>query len=155
MVFQTHNFTLDSAIQLKDAGLVAASAAATVSSAAAYADFGAANAYARFAIVIDWTACEVDSGNEVYTIQVEGSTATSFSTKYRLATRQFGDSSVNAQPVDTTSSGRAVIFADNVACTSASDPGSEIACQYVRIYCTVGGTVATGFNYTAWLVPLC
>ena len=154
MVFQTHNFTLDSATQLKDAGLVAASAAATVSSAAAYHDFGAANAYARFAIVIDWTACEVADGNEVYTVQVEGATASAFSTVYRLATAKFGDSSVNNQPVDTTPSGRAVIFADNVACTSATDPGSEIACRYVRIYLTVGGTVATGFNYTAWLVPL-
>lgn len=154
MAFQTHNFTLDGATQLKDAGLVAASAAATVSSAAAYADFGAANAYARFAIVIDWTACEVDSGNEVYTVQIEGATATAFSTVYRLATQKFGDSSVNGQPVDTTPSGRTVLFADNVVCTSATDPGSVYATRYVRVYLTVAGTVATGFNYTAWLVPL-
>lgn len=154
MVFQTHNFTLDSATQLKDAGLVAADAAGQVSSAAAYVDLGAANAYSKFAVVIDWTACEVASGDEAYDIQVQGSTATSFSTKYILASKKLGDSTVTLQPVDTPPSGRIVIFGDNVACTSATDPGSEIACQYIRVYADVAGTIATGINYTAWFIPL-
>ena len=154
MAFQTYNLTLDTATQLKDAGLVAADAAGQVSSAAAYVDLGAANAYAKFAVVIDWTACEVASGDEVYDIQVQGSTASSFSTKYILASKKFGDSSVTLQPVDTAASGRAVIFCDNVATTSASDPASQIACQYIRVYADVGGTIASGFNYTAWFVPL-
>jgi hypothetical protein len=117
-------------------------------------DLGAANAYARFAIVIDWTACEVATGDEVYTITVEGATATSFSTAYRLASRGFGHSSVNGQPVSTPPSGRVVLFSDNVAITSATDGGSTIAAQFIRVKCVVAGTIATGFNYTAYLVPL-
>lgn len=154
MVFQTHNFTLDSATQLKDAGLVAADAAGTVSAAAAYVDLGAANAYAKFAVVIDWTACEVADGNEAYHMRVEGATASAFSTAYILAKQSLGDSSVTGQPVDSPPNGRIVIYGDNVACTSATDAGSEIACRYIRIYCDVAGTIATGINYTAWFVPL-
>lgn len=154
MVFQTHNFTLDSATQLKDAGLVAADAAGTVSAAAAYHDMGAANAYGRFAVVIDWTACEVATGDEVYAIRVQGSDTSSFTNAYVLAERRFGDSTVSFQPVDTAPTGRAVIYADNVAATSATDGASQIACRYIRVYADVGGTIATGFNYTAWLVPL-
>jgi hypothetical protein len=153
MAHQNFQYTLDESLCLKDAGLVASSAAATVDSAAVYIDLGAANAYAEFDVVIDWTACEVASGNEVYTVQIEGATATAFSTVYRLITRAFGDSSVNGQPVDTTPSGRVVISCNNVAHTSATDPESTIACRYVRLYTTVSGTVATGFNYTAYLVP--
>ena len=154
MGFQGYNLTLDSATQLKDAGAITSSAAGTVSSAAAYVDLGAANAYAKFAVVVDWTACEVAMGDEVYDIQVQGSTATSFSTKYVLASKKLGDSSVNGQPVDTPASGRMVIFCDNVACTSASDPNSLIATQYIRVYATIAGSIATGINYTAWFVPL-
>jgi len=154
MAFQAHNFTLDTALQLKDAGLVAADAAAQVGGADQYIDLGAANAYARFAVVIDWTACEVASTDEVYDVQVQGSTATSFSTKYILASKKFGDSSVTLQPVDTPPSGRTVIFCDNVAHTSATDGNSIIATRYIRLYTDVAGTIATGFNYSAWLVPL-
>ena len=154
MAFQTHNFTLDGATQLKDAGLVAADTAGQVNSAAAYFDVGAANAYARYAIVIDWTACEVATGDEVYDLQIQGSTATSFSTKYILTSRKLGDSSVTLQPVDTPPSGRIVIYGDNVAHTSATDGSVQIACRYIRIYADVAGTIATGLNYTAWLVPI-
>lgn len=154
MAFQTHNLLLDGATQLKDAGLVAADAAATVGGSAAFFDCGAANAYARFAIVIDWTACEVATGDEVYAIKVQGATATTFSTAYVLTERRFGDSSVSFQPVDTPPSGRVVLYCDNVAHTSASDGNAQIACRYIRIYTDVGGTIASGMNFTAWLVPI-
>lgn len=153
MVFQTHNFTLDSATQLKDAGAITSDTAGTVSSVAAYVDLGAANAYSKFAVVIDWTACDVASGDELYSLKVQGATASAFSTSYTLAMKQLGDSTVTGQPVDTPASGRIVIFGDNVACTSASDPGSEIACQYIRIYLDVAGT-SPSLNYTAWFIPL-
>ena len=150
MGFQARNFTLDSGTQLKDAGLVAADAAGTVSSAAAYVDLGAANAYSRYAVKIIWTACEVADGNEVYHIKVQGSTTSDFSTAYDLAKKSYGDSSVNGQPVDTAPAGEDVIYGDNVACTSATDGNSQIACRYIRIYTDVGGTIATGMNYAAW-----
>lgn len=153
MAHQNYNFTLDTATQLKDAGLVAADAAGTVDSAAAYVDLGSAAAFSKFKVVIDWTACEVASGNEIYAIKVQGSTTSDFSTAYDLAIKNFGDSSVTLQPVDTAPTGRAVIYGDNVVVTSATDPNSVVPCRYIRVYADVGGTIATGMNYTAWFLP--
>jgi len=154
MAFQPHNITLDGALQLKDAGLVAADAAATVGGSAAVIDLGAANAYARFAVVIDWTACEVASTDEVYAVRIQGSTTSSFSAAYTLAERRFGDSSVSFNATDTPPSGRCVIYGDNVAHTSATDGNSVEALRYIRLFTDVSGTIATGMNFTAWLVPI-
>lgn len=154
MAFQPHNITLDGALQLKDAGLVAADAAATVGGSAAVIDLGAANAYSRFAVVIDWTACEVASGDEVYAVRIQGSVATSFTNAYTLAERRFGDSSVSFNATDTPPSGRCVLYGDNVAHTSATDGNSVEALRYIRLYTDVSGTIATGMNFSAWLVPI-
>jgi len=154
MAFQPHNITLDGATQLKDAGLVAADAAATVGGSAAVIDLGAANAYARFAVVIDWTACEVASSDEVYAVRIQGSVASSFTNAYTLAERRFGDSNVSFNATDTPPSGRCVIYGDNVAHTSATDGNSVEALRYIRLYTDVTGTIATGMNFTAWLVPI-
>jgi hypothetical protein len=153
MAFLGQDYTLDGATQLKDAGLVAADAAAQVGGAAAYFDVGAANAFCCFDIIIDWTACEVASGDELYDIRIQGAEATAFSTAFTLCSRKFGDSSVNFQPVDTSPSGRVVISGNNVAITSATDGNSIIACRYIRVYTDVTGTIATGMNFTAYLVP--
>ncbi len=94
-------------------------------------------------MVIDWTACEVATGDEVYDIQVYGCAATNFTTDYILTSRKFGDSSVTSQGVDTPPSGRAVLFADNVAHTSATDGNSVEALRYVRLSVDVGGITIT------------
>jgi hypothetical protein len=116
-------------------------------------NFGAANAYARFAVVIDWSAMDVASGSELYQFQVQGATTSAFSTAYVLAEKRLGDTTVNLQPVDTTAAGRTVIYCDNVAVTSASDANSLIATQYVRLSCVSSGTTPT-VTYSAWLVPI-
>lgn len=153
MAFQTYNYLLDSGTQLKDAGLVAADAAGTVGGAAAYVDLGAANSYAEFDVVVDWTAMEHDTGDEVYELRVQGAEATTFATPYTLARTRIGIAALAFQPVDHNATGRVVLHCDNVACTSATDANSLIATRYIRIYCDVTGTIATGFNYTAYLVP--
>jgi hypothetical protein len=156
MAFQTHNVTLDSGLELKAAGLVASDASgASLSGGVAYVDLtGAANAYARFAVVIDWTACEVATGDEVYDIQVFGCAATNFTTDYILCSRKFGDASVTFQGNDTPPSGRAILYGDNVAHTSATDGNSVEALRYVRLSVDVGGTIGTGMNFTATIVPI-
>ena len=156
MAFQAHSLTLDGGLDLKTAGLVAADASgAALTGGVASVDLtGAANAYAKFAVVIDWTACEVASGDEVYDIQIFGCAATNFTTDYILTSRKFGDSSVTFQGVDTPPSGRAVLFADNVAHTSATDGNGVEALRYVRVTVDVTGTIATGMNFTATIVPL-
>ena len=156
MAYQTHSLTLDGGLDLKTAGLVAADASgASLTGGIAYVDLtGAANAYAKFAVVIDWTACEVADGNEVYDVQIFGCAATNFTTDYILTSRKFGDTSVTFQGVDTPPSGRAVLFGDNVAHTSATDGNSVEALRYVRVTVDVAGTIATGMNFTATIVPM-
>lgn len=150
MAFQAYNLTLDSALQLASA--TAVSTAATTNGTAV--DLGvAANSYQRFAVVIDWSGLDAASTDELYRMQVQGSTASGFSTAYVLEEKRLGDSSVNLQPVDTTATGRIVLFCDNVAYTSATDANSVAAMQYVRLTCISSGTTPA-ITYSAWIVPI-
>lgn len=150
MAFQTYSVALDQATKLKDASLVATDGAGIVDSAAAFADLG--GGYAEFDVVIDWSACEVASGDEKYELRVEGCASSGFASNVYVLTRLIlGDSSVTNNATDTPPSGRMVIHANNVAITSASDGNSTSALRYVRIYHDVSGTIATGLNYQAWL----
>lgn len=150
MAFQTYSIALDSATQLKDAGAVTSTAAAQVNSSAAVADLG--GGYAEFDVVIDWTACEIDSGNEKYEICIEGCAAAGFgSGVYRLANLTLGHSSVNGNATSSPPSGRMVIHANNVAITSATDGNSASALRYVRARHVIAGTISTGINYQAFL----
>lgn len=153
MTHQQYQYNLDSATQLKDAGLVAASAAATVGGVAAYVDLGGAG-YQEFDVVIDWTACEVATGDEVYEVQIQADTSSGFATAMEVVARQkfganIGGSNYTGHTIDTPAIGRDVIHADNVIQLAAQTiPG-----RYIRVYTLVSGTVATGFNFTAYLVP--
>lgn len=150
MVFQTYNKLLDGALQLANA--TAVTTATTTNGTAV--DLGqAANAYAKFAVVIDWSGLDVASTNELYQMQVQGSTTSAFSTAYVLEEKRLGDSSVNLQPVDTTALGRVVLFCDNVAVTSATDSSSVAAMQYIRLSCVSSGTTPA-ITYSAWIVPV-
>lgn len=156
MAFQSHNVALDGGLRLKSAGLVASDASGTgLSGGVAYVDLtGGANVYAKFAVVIDWTECEVASGDEVYDIQVFGCAATNFTTDFLLTSRKFGDSSVTFQAVDTPPVGRAILFCDNSAHVSASDGNAIELMRYIRLTVDVGGTIATGMNFTAYIIPM-
>jgi hypothetical protein len=164
MAHQAHNFPLVSELRLKDAGAVASSAAGTVGGQAAVVDLqqqapgfagnAPAASFARFAVVVDWTACEVDSSNELYRLTIEGSDSPTFASGvYTVAERRFGHSSVTGNATSTPPSGRLALYADNVACTSATDGSAVRALRYVRCFLTVTGTAASGFNYFASIVP--
>src|SRR5437868_11509228 len=87
------SFSFDALLQFKDAGLVAADGAATVSSVAKIVDVGAGLFEAD--MVLDVTALEVATGDERYEIQVQGSNSPSFAFGIaQLATFVIGDSSV-------------------------------------------------------------
>jgi hypothetical protein len=150
MAFQTYSIALDSATQLKQAGAVTADGAGQVGGSDAVADLG--GGYAEFDVVIDWTACEVASGDEKYDIRIEGCAASTFASGvYVLSRIILGDSSVTNNATDTPPSGRMVIHANNAAITSATDGNSMSALRYVRVYHDVAGAIATGLNYTAFL----
>lgn len=158
MVHQCHNFTLDANLKMKDAGLIAATAVTQVSSADKTHDVGAAGAYQRGAIVIDVTACEVASNDELYVIQLEGSATSTFTTAYELAKKSLGALEVIpgvtgvSNGLDTLP-GRQVLYFDNVAQTAS---GEQAAMRYLRLRTVVAGTIAGGggINYVAHLVKL-
>lgn len=138
---QPSNFTFDSALQLKDAGLIAASAAATVSSVAKIVNVGSG----RFDGIayFDITACEVDTGNELYSLELQGSLSSSFATVDAVLDElQVGDSSVTNEAADSPV-GRYELPFSNVQ--------KGVYYPYVRLYMRIAGTIATGINLSAYI----
>lgn len=135
--------TMDYSLRLKDAGLVAASAAAQVGGVDKIVDMGSARFDGR--VIVDVTACEVASGNEKYTVIVQGSTSSTFATGiWNLAALPLGDSSVSLETVDTAATRhQEIAFCNEVNGT---------VYPYIRLYTEVVGTIATGINYSANLV---
>lgn len=128
-------FTYDDALELKAAGLVAASADGSI------VDLG--EGLVDGFIVIDVTAVEIASGNEIYTISLEGSNVAAMdSGSVCLAKKVFGNLVV---PMDAalSASGRYVIPFRN------EEGGNTF--RYVRLSTLVAGTIATGINFSAFL----
>jgi hypothetical protein len=146
---QTQSKTRDTLNQLKDDGLVAASAAGSVGGQPAVVDFGNSAAFAEFGIVINWSACEAD-GSEVYRVEAQVSATTDFSTFYVIAERRFGV--LTGQASNTPPTGCAILRASNVVLTSPTAGTASSPMRYLRVFCTVSGAPATGFNYTAELI---
>jgi hypothetical protein len=141
---QQKDFTFDYATRLKDAGLVAASAAAQVGGSDKILDLGGAHRIdAR--VIVDVTACEVATGNEKYCIKVQGSSSSTFaSAVWNLGEITLGDSSVSLESTDTAATRRQEIAFTNEV--------NGTCFRYIRIYTEVAGTIATGINFTADLV---
>lgn len=128
-------YTYDDALELKAAGLVAASADGSI------IDLG--EGLVDGFIVIDVTAVEIASGNEIYTISLEGSNVAAMSSgSVCLAKKVFGNLVV---PMDAalSASGRYVIPFRN------EEGGSTF--RYVRLSTLVAGTIATGINFAAFM----
>lgn len=134
--------SFDADLLFKDAGLVAADAAGTVSSAAKVVDVGTGRFEGK--MIIDITAIEVASGDEGYRIMVQGSNDSGFSSgvEVELASRLFGDSSVTLGDVDDVV-GRYELHFSNVDVNG-------LPYRYLRVYTDVQGTIATGINFTAF-----
>ena len=135
MANQYSRFTYDDALSLKDAGLVAASADGSILDLGA----GLVEGY----LVIDLTACEIASGNEIYTVSLEGSNVSAMdSGSVCLAKKVFGNLVV---PMDAalSASGRYVIPFRN------EEGGTTF--RYVRLSTLVAGTIATGINFSAFI----
>lgn len=128
-------FTYDDALSLKDAGLVAASTDGSI------LDLG--NGLVDGYLVIDMSACEIASGNEIYTVSLEGSNVAAMdSGSVCLAKKVFGNLVV---PMDAalSASGRYVIPFRN-------EEGGTLY-RYVRLSTLVAGTIATGINFSAFI----
>ena len=116
----------------KAAGLVAASAGHT----AVLLEKG------DFAAQIDWTACEIGSGDEFYLIAVQANTA--------------------AAPTVWNIIGYLAALGANTPCAGLGDTPATGSMRgrfnnpydyQVRLYTGVNGTIATGINYTGSFLP--
>jgi hypothetical protein len=135
MANQYSQFTYDDALSLKDAGLVAATTTETT-----ILDLGSGlvDGY----LVLDVSAIEIATGDEKYTVHLEGSNVSSMSSgSVTLANIPLG---IKTDPADaTTSTGRFVVPFRN------EQNGTTY--RYVRIYTLVAGTIATGINFSAFI----
>lgn len=138
-----HGYNFDSRLQLKDAGLIASSAAAQVSSADKILDLGAG--FFCGDCVIDITALEVDTGNEKFEIEWQVSSSASFgSGNQTAAVLKVGDSSVTGSTADSTT-GRYILKVHN--------EHNGVIYRYARLYTRIAGTIGTGINYSAFISP--
>jgi hypothetical protein len=140
------NHTVDTLLELKDAGLVAASARAQVSGADKIVDLGAG--FVQGDIVIDVSAIEIDTADESYDIVAQISSDDDFSDKTKVIERVAlhlgakGTKRTDSDVDDTI--GRYVIPFDNAF--------RGTVYRYLSLYTVVAGTViATGIDYTAKL----
>ena len=126
---------------LKDAGLVASSATGQVDSSAKIVDLGAGLVEGK--LVIDVTAIEIASDDELYQITLQGSLKSDFAdTIEDLAIIELGAAEVLGGDQDSTTGRYEIPF---------KTERNGIVYRYVRAYCVVAGTVSTGINYKAYL----
>ena len=133
------------AMQFKDAGLVAASAAATVAAAAKVVDMGTGLFMA--CLIVDVAEIEAAT-DEKYTICVQLSQSASFvddATSVTSVMLELG----HATPLllgATSTPGRYKMYFDN--------EHDGVLYRYARVYTVVVGTIATGINYSAYAIPM-
>lgn len=132
--------TFDYALRLKDAGLIAADAAATVGGSAAILDLGAARVDG--CVIIDISAIEIASNNERYDIAIQFSTSASFA------------SAIVSGPCLPVGALETLIGADTDTAVGRyelpfTNELNGTCYRYMRLYTDVSGTIATGINYTA------
>ena len=126
---------------LKDAGLVASSAAGQVSSSDVIVDAGAGLVEGK--MIVDVTAIEIADNNEEYDIQLQGSSKSDFADTIEvLASMKLGAYEVLAGDQDS------LIGRYRVPFTSEKNGTNW---RYLREYCVCAGTVSTGINFSSYL----
>lgn len=127
--------------ELKDAGLVATNLAGTVDGQAKVVNLGRDLVEGR--LVVDVSALEIDSGDELYRIKLQGSAAHDFSAYVEdLAILELGAKEVLGGDQDS-QAGRYVLPFSNAK--------GLYVWPYVRLYTEVSGSVATGIDFSAHL----
>ncbi|MEN6306674.1 MAG: hypothetical protein ABFD91_02870 [Anaerohalosphaeraceae bacterium] len=138
-------YTFDAGLELKDAGLVAASAAAQVNSAARVLDLG--SGLVEGDIVLDVSALEIASKDEVYDIIAQLSPDADFGTAGNIVERcalNLSAKEVKRSDCDKDDTiGRHILPFNN--------EHKDMLYRYARLYTVVAGTIATGINYSAFL----
>jgi len=138
--------TFDADLELKDAGLIAASEACEVDSVAQILDIG--SGLFEGDIVIDVSACEVDSDDEMYIIGVQISDSATFASgNYQVQELRLGSASTAAGDV---LSGDTDMGVGRYILPFHNEIADGVQKRYLRLYVTVSGTIVTGINFTAY-----
>ena len=128
-------FIYDSDLELQAAGLIDASADGGI------LDLG--DGLVDGFLVIDLSACEIATGDEIYTVSVEGSNVAAMSSgSVCLAKKVFGNLVVPMDAALSTAGRYVVPFRNEEAGT---------VFRYVRLSNLVAGTIATGINFAAFI----
>lgn len=138
-------YSYDNELLLKDAGLVAASAAAQVGGSDKIRDVGASTRIDEM-LVIDVTAIEIASNDEEYDIIVQGSSSASFASDIQnLAQMNLGATEVRQGGAIDSTTGRYELPFTNYQ--------DDTTYRYIRLYTAVAGSIDTGINYSAFCAP--
>jgi hypothetical protein len=141
-------FTFDADLEMKDAGLIAADAAWLVSSAAKILDLGTGRVCGQ--VVVDVSALEIASGDERYTLIIQGSSSPTFASDIViLAAMPLGDGST----IGTAFGGSGVDVDDTTGryVIPVCNERNNIYYRYLRGWTDVAGSIATGINFAAFL----
>lgn len=150
MAFKPYDVTLDNGYRLHNAAAITTA----TSTNGTTIDLGAANQFARFMIVIDYSGLTVTGADgEVYRFQVQISSDSGHSSYTVQAEKLLGDKDATGYTHDTPASGRTVLYADNVGVLSHTDSNIVAPLRYVRCSCITTGTTPS-ITISAWLVPM-
>ena len=122
--------TMIGGVPLRAAGLIAASAAET----------GVQIRSTQFTVYAAWTACEIDTGNEIYMVTVEGQNAAGTWVNLGVLMVLGATAAIGEGDAPATGSVKA----------SFNNPYGGL----VRIHTWVKGTIATGLNFSASAFPI-
>lgn len=126
---------------LKDAGLVAADTAGQVDSSDVIVDFGAGIVEGH--LIVDVTSIEIADNDENYKISLQGSAKSDFTDTFEdLAILELGALETLGGDQDSVVGRYKIPFLTERCGTIY---------RYVRVYCDVTGTIATGINFSAYL----
>lgn len=140
---RTYDFDAD--LLLKDAGLIAASAAAQVAGSPKVLDVGPARMDG--VVVIDVSAIEIASNDEEYDIILQGCALADFSSGIEsLAQMNMGATEVRQGGAKDSETGRFEMLFTN------EQDGTVY--RYLRLYTVVAGSIASGINFTAYIAKL-
>jgi hypothetical protein len=137
--------TFDKLLLMKDAGLLAASAACQVGGADKVVDVG--QGLVQGDVVLDVSAIEVASGDEIYRVELQGSDFADFNGGGNADIRVLADLPLGAA----TPTGHSDATAAGRQRFGFTNEHAGVIYRYLRLYVRIAGMVATGINFTAYL----
>lgn len=137
--------TPDITAQLKDDGLIGASAAWQTGGVNLIHDLGS-DTYTEMTVHLKLTAIEIASNDELYRLVIQGSSSATFADTFAsLGELTFGANEVLLGDVDSVI-GSYVLICHN-------DVGGTVY-RYIRGFASVTGAVATGIDFQAWMTAI-